>query len=232
MLFNNNMLLLNCKQASGRWVLLQCGGGCEVLGVKRRTVHCVWSGNRQPADTACDSLPRPASYKPCRSSAQHCPSRPGHLDPSESLWIRRNSWSDKVSHERPIWPTRSVTHDSLYIWYKCTVKKQIPTARLGLYVRKLKISLFLLEVKNKHVDTLRTKTNFSSEAISHVKFYDWHALSSWLFDTVSTPLCPVVRTHPHQWLEVLKQWQQAGIDDQTTIPRSTVVRWKVKWAVA
>ena len=56
-----------------------------MLGVRRRTVQCVWSGNRRPAGSpACDSVPRPVSYEPCRSLAQHCPStQSGQLDPSD-----------------------------------------------------------------------------------------------------------------------------------------------------
>ena len=58
-------------------VRLQCVGGCEVLGVRRRMVRCAWSGNKQAAGSACDSVPRPVSYKPCRLTASQCPTQPG-----------------------------------------------------------------------------------------------------------------------------------------------------------
>ena len=55
------------------WFVWQCLGGCHgSLGVRRRSVRCVWSSNRQEAgtgNTACESIARPASYKPCLPSA-------------------------------------------------------------------------------------------------------------------------------------------------------------------
>jgi len=67
-------------------VVGQCQGGCDVLGVMRRSVHCVWSANKHPAGTACDTIPRPVRYKPCRSTAQQCRLQPGQLFASPSAY--------------------------------------------------------------------------------------------------------------------------------------------------